>query len=73
MVGSLKISTFLTLRDWQADLAQQHLQHTQQLTVIALDHGSVYCDALSQQQQRWQQQGLILFFLPPYSPHRNFF
>lgn len=72
MVGSLKTSTFVTLMDWQANLAQQHLQQTQQLTVIVLDNASVHRSKLSQQQwQRWQQQGLILFFLPPYSPQMN--
>lgn len=72
MLGALKTSTFLRLVDWQADLAEQHCNQTEQLTVIVLDHASVHRSKLSQQQQqRWQQQGLILFFLPPYSPQMN--
>ena len=40
--------------------------------MIVLDNCSVHRSQLSkQQQQRWQQQGLILFFLPPYSPQMN--
>jgi len=58
--------------DWQADLAQHQFNQTGQLTVIVLDNASVHRSKLSQQQQqRWQQQGLILLFLPPYSPQMN--
>lgn len=72
MVGSLKTATFLTLMDWQAAKAQQHLQQTGQLSVIVLDNASVHRSKLTQQQQHhWQQQGLLLFFLPPYSPQMN--
>jgi putative transposase len=72
MVGALRSSTFLKLMDWQADLAQHQFNQTGQLTVIVLDNASVHRSKLSQQQQqRWQQQGLILFFLPPYSPQMN--
>ena len=72
MVGTLKSATFLKLMNWQADIAEQHLHHSGQLTVIVLDNCSVHRSQLSkQQQQRWQQQGLILFFLPPYSPQMN--
>lgn len=72
MVGTLKSATFLKLMDWQADIAQQHLHYSGQLTVIVLDNCSVHRSQLSkQQQQRWQHQGLILFFLPPYSPQMN--
>ena len=28
-------------------------------------------NAAQQQQECWQQQGLLLFFLPPYSPQMN--
>jgi putative transposase len=72
MLGSLKTATFLKLMDWQASIAQQHLQQTGQLSVIVLDNASVHRSKLVQQQQHhWQQQGLFLFFLPPYSPQMN--
>ena len=55
MVGSLKTSTFLKLMDWQASIAQQHLQQTGLLTVIVLDNASVHRSQLAQQQQQhWQ-------------------
>ena len=72
MLGSLKTTTFLKLMDWQASIAQQHLQQTGQLSVIVLDNASVHrCKLTQQQQYHWQQQGLLLFFLPPYSPQMN--
>lgn len=72
MVGTLKTSTFLKLMDWQAAKAQVHFQQSGQFTVIVLDNASVHRSKLTQQkQQRWQQQGLLLFFLPPYSPQMN--
>jgi putative transposase len=44
----------------------------QRLTVIIQDNASVHRSKLTQQQwERWQQQGLLLFFLPPYSPQMN--
>ena len=64
MVGTLKSATFLKLMDWQADLAEQHLHHSGQLTVIVLDNCSVHRSQLSkQQQQRWQQARTDSIFL----------
>ena len=45
---------------------------TGMLTVIVQDNASVHRAKIIQQQwQRWQQQGLLIFFLPPYSPQMN--
>ncbi len=39
---------------------------------MILDNASVHRAKLVQQQvERWQQQGLLLFFLPPYTPQMN--
>ena len=66
MLGTLKTTTFLQLMDWQAAKAERHFQQTGQLTVIILDNASVHKSQLATQQQEcWQQQGLLLFFLPP--------
>ena len=66
MLGTLKTATFLQLMEWQAAKAERHLQQTGQLTVIILDNASVHKSQLAAQQQEcWQQQGLLLFFLPP--------
>lgn len=69
MVKTLKAPTFVLLMDWQALKAQQYLLATGQLTVLVLDNASVHrAQVVKQHYERWQQQGLLLFFLPPYSP-----
>lgn len=41
-------------------------------TVVALDNASVHRSRLIKQNRaRWEQRGLFIFFLPPYSPHLN--
>lgn len=72
MMGSLKTETFLKLMNWQAAKAEAHLKSTGQLTVIVLDNASVHRSRLTREHMAiWQQQGLLLFFLPPYSPQLN--
>jgi len=72
MLGSLSTETYLKLMEWQAQTAQRRLEQTGKLTVIIQDNASVHRSKLTQQQwERWQQQGLLLFFLPPYSPQMN--
>ena len=40
--------------------------------MIIQDNASVHRSLVTQQQwERWQQQGLLIFFLPPYSPQMN--
>jgi putative transposase len=72
MVGTLKSATFLKLMDWQATKAQLHFQKTGQISVIVLDNASVHKSHLTTAAiTRWQSQGLLLFFLPPYNPQMN--
>jgi len=41
-------------------------------TVIVLDNARVHTAAqVKEQSVCWQQRGLFLFYLPPYSPHLN--
>ncbi|MDM9582982.1 transposase [Nostoc sp. GT001] len=72
MLGTLKAPTYVQLMDWQAQIAAHRLLETGQITVIIHDNASVHKSLLARQQhQRWQQQGLYIFFLPPYSPQMN--
>lgn len=72
MVGTLKTPTHLRLIEWQAQKAQQHFAQKGQLTVIVLDNATPHISrAIQQHFERWQQQGLLLFFLPPHSPQMN--
>lgn len=41
-------------------------------TVLILDNAPIHrAKAVREKQKEWQQRGLRLFFLPPYSPHLN--
>ena len=58
--------------EWQAQIAQRQLERAGKLTVIIQDNASAHRSLLAQQQwERWQQQDLLIFFLPPYSPQMN--
>jgi transposase len=41
------------------------------LTVVVLDNASVHKKAVEERWAVWQERGLFVFFLPPYSPHLN--
>ena len=72
MLGTLKSKTFVRLMHWQAQQAEQHFNTTGQWTVIVLDNASIHRSRYAKPYyERWQQQGLLLFFLPPYSPQMN--
>ena len=42
------------------------------VTVVVLDNARVHTSKLLQARRRyWQERGLMIFYLPPYSPHLN--
>lgn len=44
----------------------------QKITVLVLDNASVHTAKIIQKQRKvWEERGLILFYLPPYSPQLN--
>ena len=58
--------------DWVAQKAAKKLAETGRITVAVKDNGSLHTSLLSQQQwTRWQEQGLYIFFLPPYCSEMN--
>lgn len=72
MLGTMTAPIYITLMEWQATQAQQHLQLTGQITVIVQDNASVHRSQLAGQHHlRWQEQGLFFFFLPTYNPQMN--
>lgn len=72
MMGTLKSKTFLKVMEWQAQQAHQEYQASGKMTVIVLDNASVHRSKLVKSAvERWQEQGLLLFFLPPYNPQMN--
>jgi len=61
--GSFNSSSYITVMDWVADKAAK--TSPDRTTVVVQDNGSVHTSQVTQQQwQRWQEQGLFLFFLP---------
>ncbi len=70
--GSFKSPSYIKVIDSIAAQALETLIQTGRLTVIVQDNGSLHTSQLTQQQwQRWQEQGLFLFFLPPYCSQMN--
>lgn len=72
VVGGFNRQRYLTLMQWQAKRAKAHCQATGQVTVIIQDGASFHRSrAVQAFWQQWQEMGLFIFFLPPYSPQMN--
>lgn len=70
--GSFKSPSYIKVMDSVAGKAAETLAQTGRLTVIVQDNGSLHTSQLTQQHwQRWQEQGLFLFFLPKYCSQMN--
>lgn len=70
--GGFKSPSYIKLMDSVADKALETLTKTGRITVIVQDNGSLHTSQLTRQQwQRWQEQGLFLFFLPQYCSEMN--
>jgi len=59
-----------------ADFILQHLDsfsfNLQKPTVVVLDNASIHtAQKVKERLQVWQNRGLFIFYLPPYSPHLN--
>lgn len=70
--GGFDGESYLKVMDWIAQKASRTLEQTGRLTVVVQDNGSIHKrEIVRQQWQRWQDQGLLSFFLPPYSAQMN--
>jgi len=70
--GGFKGESDTKVMDWIANKAAQTLAQTGRLTVVVQDNGSLHTSLLVRQQwSRWQEQGLFIFFLPPYCSEMN--
>ena len=79
--GGFNGKSYIKVMDWVAHKAAQTLAETGRLTVIVQDNGPLHQSHLvrllpraakaSQQWARWQAQGLLIFFLPPYCSEMN--
>ena len=63
VVGGFNTKRYLQLMKWQAQLAQEHLAQTGQITVIIQDGASFHKSRVVQQQwQRWQSSWFVCIF-----------
>jgi hypothetical protein len=70
--GGFDGESYIKVMNWIAEKAARSLVETGRLTVVVQDNCSIHkCDIVQQHWQRWQDQGLVLFFLPPYSAQMN--
>ena len=70
--GGFDGERYLKVMNWIAQKAALSLAETGRLTVVVQDNCSIHRGAIVRQHwQGWQDQGLLLFFLPPYSPQMN--
>lgn len=70
--GGFQGESYIKIRNWIAEKAARQLEQTGRFTVVVQDNSSIHQrDLVPQHWQRWQEQGLLLFFLPPYSSQMN--
>lgn len=70
--GSFTKERYVKVMNWIAQKSAQTLAQTGRLTVIVQDNGSSHTSHLAREHwHEWQQQGLYLFFLPPYCSQMN--
>ena len=70
--GGFDGESYIKVIDSIAEKAALTLEQTGRLTVVVQDNGSIHKRQIVRQQwQRWQDNGLLLFFLPPYCAQMN--
>jgi hypothetical protein len=70
--GGFDSRSYIQVMDWVAQRAAQTLATTGRLTVVVQDNGSLHTSQLVRAQwSKWQQQGLLIFFLAPYCSSMN--
>lgn len=70
--GSFKSRHYVELMNQVAAKAAVTLAETGCLTVVVQDNGSIHKSQIAKAQwDEWAEQGLIMFFLPPYCSEMN--
>lgn len=71
-VGTYKAHNYIQFMNNQAQRADKRFNQTEKLTVIVQDNASIHRANIAKERiPVWSKQGLVLFFLPPYSPEMN--
>jgi putative transposase len=70
--GAFKSDSYIEVMNWVAEKAAERLAQTGTLTIVVQDNGSLHKSKVSRAQwETWAEQGLIMFFLPPYCSEMN--
>jgi putative transposase len=70
--GGFKSKSYIKLMDWVATRAACLFQQTGKLTVVVQDNSPIHTShEVRAAWKRWAEQGLLLFFLPPYCSDMN--
>ena len=70
--GGFNGESYIKIMNWIAEKSALILEQTGGLTVVVQDNSSIHKGQIVRQQwQPWQDQGLFLFFLPPYCTEMN--
>lgn len=56
---------------WIADTLDRFSLALRKVTVVVLDNATAHKKAVTEWGALWQERGLFVWFLPPYSPHLN--
>jgi putative transposase len=71
-LGGFKSKSYIEIRDWQANKAEENFIKTGQLTVIVLDNYAVHkSQEVKKNLEKWRNKGLEFFFISTYSPELN--
>lgn len=72
VIGSFKSHDYIAMLNAQAEEASIEFKKSGKIRVVVQDNGSTHTSKLAQQHwARWEEQGLYLFFLPPYCSEMN--
>jgi len=71
-----KLTTYQTTNSVNSqvviEILDNFVQSIEQITVIVLDNASWHTSkAIDEKIKEWEELGLFIFYLPPYSPHLN--
>ena len=70
--GGFDSQRYIELMDWEAEKAAQTLPKTGPITIVVQDNGSIHKSKITRAEwDRWETQGLTMFFLPPYCSEMN--
>lgn len=70
--GGFNSLSYIKLMNWVANKVEKTFRETGKMTYVVQDNGSLHKSMITQAQwERWEKQGLKLFFLPPYCSEMN--